>query len=347
MLAVGLLAFLVALPFTGLTPLWAATRATTPILLGCIIGALILANAVLGDSPPDERRGALGWSAMALGVAMLPLGIIAAVSTGLRIAQYGLTPERLWAVVFAAIACAYGLAYLVALLRARGGWGMPVRVANLRLGIALCGLAFLLSTPLLSFNALATRDQLARLRDGRTPAAKFDLAALRFDFGAPGKAAVTRLARDGATPAIRAAATDALKAENRWSARAVLAVRERADTLDARMRILPAKVPLPAWLRDGVAKIDVCDIKLPCAVVYFPGATDAVVVAAPTWGIDVTPLDARTIGQAKVADKVALAAEARQRATERAGVARGAVEVREVKRRQVFVDGKPVGNSFE
>ena len=173
------------------------------------------------------------------------------------------------------------------------------------------------------------------------------MAALRFDFGAPGQAAVTRLARDGGTPALRAAAKDALKAKDRWSARAELATRQRADTLDARIRIVPAKVPLPGWLRDGVAKIDVCDAKLPCVVIYLPGASDAVVVATPTWGVDVTPLDARMAGQREIVTKVGQAAETRQRAAERAGVMSGAVEVREVKRRQVFVDGKPVGTVFE
>lgn len=354
-LAVGLLAFLIALPFTGLSPLWAATRSTTPILIGCVIGALILGNAVLGDrSEHEARRGVLRWSAMGLGLALLPLGMIAAVSTGLRIAQYGLTPERLWAVVFTGIACAYGLAYLVALVRARGSWGEPVRVANLRLGIALCALAFILSTPLLSFNALATRDQLARLADGRTPPAKFDWAALRFDFGAAGKAAVARLAREGATPAIRSAAVDALKSDNRYATREAAAVRERADTLDARIRILPAPVPLPAWLRRGIARNGSCDLKRRCAVLFTPGSTEAIVVSSSDWGSDVQRIDAKSLAEPTARPRITAAsiearrvAQAKRQADLRAAIERGEIEVRTVERRQVFVAGEPIGVDFE
>lgn len=59
-LAVGLLAFLLLLPFRGVGLLWDATKFTTPILVLCIASALVLANAVLGDSEEEEPRSALG-----------------------------------------------------------------------------------------------------------------------------------------------------------------------------------------------------------------------------------------------------------------------------------------------
>lgn len=98
-LAFGLIAFIIALPFTGLTPLWEATKSTTPILLGCVIGALCLANAVIGDTEEQaSQHPILRISALALGLSILPLALIAAISTGSRIHQYGLTPDRIWAV---------------------------------------------------------------------------------------------------------------------------------------------------------------------------------------------------------------------------------------------------------
>ncbi|MDP8913276.1 MAG: DUF4153 domain-containing protein, partial [Pseudomonadota bacterium] len=119
-LAVGLALFVLALPITGLTPLWEKTSATTPILLGAIAGAFILANAVIGNSADEEARGvALRASAMALGAVMTPLALVAAVSTWLRIDQHGFTPERLWALVFVIAVLAVSLTYLWALLRGR------------------------------------------------------------------------------------------------------------------------------------------------------------------------------------------------------------------------------------
>ncbi|HYW14736.1 MAG TPA: DUF4153 domain-containing protein, partial [Allosphingosinicella sp.] len=53
-LAAGLVLFVLALPFTGLEPLWEQTRATTPILLVCILGAVVLINAVIGSGSADD-----------------------------------------------------------------------------------------------------------------------------------------------------------------------------------------------------------------------------------------------------------------------------------------------------
>jgi hypothetical protein len=73
-LAVGLGLFLIALPFTGLQPLWEATKATTPILLACAVGALLLVNAVIGNGGDDAPRNrVLRWAALVLAVATLPL----------------------------------------------------------------------------------------------------------------------------------------------------------------------------------------------------------------------------------------------------------------------------------
>ncbi|MEP7006410.1 MAG: DUF4153 domain-containing protein, partial [Sphingomonas bacterium] len=189
-LGVGLLLFLVALPFTGLGALWEATKSTTPILLSCVIGALILANAVIGNGEDEELTNpVLRWGAMALGLAALPLCVIAAIATGLRIAQYGFTPDRLWALVFVILATVYGVAYFVSLVLGRNRWAARVRPANLRIAFIVAAVALFLATPILSFNAISTADQVARLESGRITPNKFDWAALGFDFGDPGKAA--------------------------------------------------------------------------------------------------------------------------------------------------------------
>ena len=349
-LAVGLLAFLAALPFTGLTPLWLATKATTPILIGCVIGALVLCNAVIGDRPEEERRGVLRWSAMGLSLTMLPLGIIAGISVGLRIDQYGLTPDRLWASIFAAITCVYGLAYLKALVLARTHWAEPVRVSNLRLGIGLCVVALILSTPLLGFGAMSTRNQMARLADGRTLEAKFDWTALRFDFGPSGRAALSRLATSGPTPAIRAQAAAALQSQNRWSWRNNQERAVSASTLDARLKILPRTVPLPADLRLRLAQQDACGSNEPCAVIYTPGAGEAFVARVNRWGSGVAVLKLGPKGWLEPdpdGTGTVIGHEAFEDTVREAAIKRGDVEVRTVKRRQIFVGGKPQGTPFD
>ncbi|MBO9723223.1 MAG: DUF4153 domain-containing protein [Novosphingobium sp.] len=342
-LALGLVVFLAAIPFTGLAPLWDATRSTSPILLGCVIGALSLANAVIGDHASHETRSRLlRASVAALGIAMLPLGVIAAVSTGLRIQQYGLTPDRLWAVVFTAIACAYGLAYLVVLARRRLAAAPHLRSANLRLAGGLCFVALALSTPLINFGALSTRDQLARLESGRTPLDKFDWRALRFDFGPTGEAATRRLAANGRTPAIRAAATKARDAQGRWSLDPVALEPKRRAIASERLLVLPRGTRLPRDLYDQLTGYTACGYSGACTVLYSPGSDEAVIVTTND-----TNLWKRENGKwGSVAARPVTSGKGKLERLE-AALKAGSVEMRNVTRRQVFVDGQPVGQDFE
>ncbi|MGV3480120.1 MAG: DUF4153 domain-containing protein [Sphingobium sp.] len=356
-LGAALLLFLASLPFTGLSALWDATKATTPILLSCVIGALVLANVVIGDSEDDENRyPPLRWGAMALAVTMLPLAVIAAVSTGARIQQYGFTPDRLWALTFVIVACAFGLAYLVALVRGRMDWARHVRPANLRLAFGLCGLALFLALPILSFNAISARDQVSRLQSGRIAPDKFDWAALRFDFGEPGKASVAQLVRNHDT-AIRVAAVQALKAENRWALSRDQESRGRTERVARELRIIPAKVALPNGLLESFSRFDryadQAD-KRAYALFYKPGDTIAILVSYTCEGcipdVDIRRLSANGnweqpssgYDHGKSGDE--LKAQSR---LDGEAIARGAIEIRSVARRQVFVNGNPVGEVFE
>ena len=342
-LALGLVIFLVATVFTGLDPLWDATRSTSPILLGCVIGALCLANAVIGDAPPEEaRHPALRAGVAGLSLSMLPLGVIAAISTGLRIQQYGLTPDRLWAVVFTVIACAYGIAYLFVLLRWRQAAGPHFRVANLRLAIGLAVLALFLSTPVVNFGALSTNNQLLRLKTGKTPPELFDWAALRFDFGPTGVAATRSLAKNGPTPAIRAAATKAMATQNRWQMDS-LPIERRNKPIEAdRLTVLPRGTQLPVELHAQLPEYNACFTSGPCVVVHEPGSDEAIIAngyRANVWkkgkaGWEYAPGN-RPASVAGRNDQI------------EAGLKAGKVEVRSVTHRQIFVDGLPLGESFE
>ncbi len=359
-LGAGLLLFLIALPFTGLSALWDATKSTTPILLACAIGAFILINAVLGDGEEEERGRPLHWGAMGLGLAVLPLAVIAAIATGLRIGQYGFTPDRLWALTFVIVAAAYGVAYLVTLLRWRQGWAPHLRPANLRLAFALCVLALLLATPIVSFNAISTRDQVARLESGRTRPDRFDWRALAFDFGAPGRRALERL-KLAADPATARLAREAAAKTNRWEVADIAGAARARDTLDRRLRILPVRVTLPPELLAKLTDYDACgrgsDDR--CTLLYRPGATETVVVKEGC--LDRLTTNDRMAFAACDVSRLVLAdgkwvtasdiavpdRDAATRAAIGAGLRSGVIEVRPVTRRQVFIGGKPVGSPFE
>ncbi|MXP27130.1 DUF4153 domain-containing protein [Altererythrobacter indicus] len=342
-LALGLIAFIIALPFTGLTPLWETTKSTTPILLGCVIGALCLTNAVIGDT--DEQASQhliLRLSALALGVVMLPLALIAAISTGSRIHQYGLTPDRIWAVVFIAIACAYGLAYLVSIIGGRLRAAGHIRRANLRLAIALCGVAFVLSTPFLHFGALSTADQLARLKNGTTPADQFDWVALRFDFGKAGVEATRRLAKEGSTAEIRQAAAEAFKAKNRWELQTLHKKSAEQPIDETRLNILPQKVDLPPDLHKQLQTYDACGFSGSCTIIYEAGSAEAIIVRGTF-----VRLWQRVDGTWRAAPELNSYPDSEQVKESEQALAKGQFEIRDVTHRQLFVNGQPVGNWFK
>jgi aspartyl/glutamyl-tRNA(Asn/Gln) amidotransferase C subunit len=163
-LAAGLVLFVLALPFTGLEPLWSKTKSTTPLLLLCVLASVVLVNATAGNNEEEEARAPLlRWSGMGLIAVMLPLALVAAVSLGKRVGQYGYTPERLWAAVFVFGVAAVALGYLVSLVRGRLAWPSVLRRTNVMLAAGVCILALFLAMPVLNFGSLSASDQLARI----------------------------------------------------------------------------------------------------------------------------------------------------------------------------------------
>ena len=355
-LAIGLLFFVLALPFTGLEPLWRETKETTPILLACMFGAFVLANAVIGHSAEEEARARpLRWAAMALGAVLMPLGIVAAISLGKRIAQYGFTPDRLWAavVVFAAVAVA--AAYLLSILWRRGDWAGQIRRSNVALAACVSLLALFLALPIVDFGAISARNQLAMLQSGRIAPDRFDWAAMRFDFGPSGRKALERL-RDKGPEALRARAAAVLGARDRHGLESVDRSERQREAL-ASIQVLPRPVPVPPGLSQALSDHNACRAGARCFLFFEQGAVSAVAVSGPECperadtvharemcATDVTALRFTAEGWTPVE---AILPSPRDGPAESEALRRNQVEIREVRRRQVFVGGRPVGKPFE
>lgn len=360
-LASGLVIFVLALPFTGLEPLWSQTKSTTPILLICILGAVVLANAVIGNAADEEARSrVLRYAATALIAVMLPLAIVAAVSTGKRIGQYGYTPDRLWAAVFVAVAIGFAGFYLYALARGRAVWPERLRSANIRLALGLCALALFLALPIINFGAISTRDQLARLESGRVAPDKFDWAALRFDFGPSGRRALERLARSG-PDRLKQLAGQTLKAENRWSVPGAQALTTPSTRIvpegPVRVRPLPEDAPIPAELRARIELTPFCR-GAECRLV-FDGPARAMLASVGCPGCaTVVQRFARQpdgswqpVAQRMPYDPLPGAHDEPRsdshRERQARALAEGRLEVRSLEKRQLFIDGQPVGPAFD
>ena len=142
-------------------------------------------------------------------------------------------------------------------------WLRPLQ-QKLAIGLAL--LALFLALPILDFGAISTRDQLARLKSGATPAEKFDWAAMAFDFGPSGRAALAELAKSP-QKARANAAKSALAAKNRWDLngpRGALLLPPLAE----RVRVIPQGRALPAAALDRIAGSYMCSRAKACVALW-------------------------------------------------------------------------------
>ncbi len=266
-LAAALLIFLLSLAGTGLAKLWASGFSTAALMLAAAAFAVLLANAVIGNGTDDRATNPLlRWAAPVLAVAVLPLAGIAYFSMQLRIGQYGWTPERIWGLIATLIALAYGIIGLWAVVKGRRDFDDVLRPLQQKLAIGVALLALFLALPILDFGAISTRDQMARLNSGAVKIEKFDWAALAFDFGPRGRAALNDLARSPYKDRADAAKA-ALAAANRWDLtgpKGPVLLKPIAE----RLRIIPADRALPAEAIERIAGTYMCSRARACVALW-------------------------------------------------------------------------------
>jgi hypothetical protein len=199
-------AFLAALPATGLAPLW-ATGSATAILLTAAGTLVILINAAYQDGQEPPHR-ILQVAARAAGLALIPLVAIAAYSLWLRIDQHGLTPERVGGAGVIAVAACYTAGYAIAALWP-GRWFKPLEFTNFVSALVAFGLLVAVQTPFGDPARLSVEDQIRRLRAGLVTPEAFDYQFLRFHAVRYGMDALQGLARDKSSPRAQAIAEGA------------------------------------------------------------------------------------------------------------------------------------------
>jgi hypothetical protein len=243
------LAFVLALPFTGLEPLW-STRRATGILLTAAAVLVVLINSAQRDGESGSSVAAvLRYSSAVAVIVLAPLVALAGYGVALRVQQYGWTPQRIDALACVAIATCYALGYIIALARS----GVSLRgleATNVTTAFVILAVLLLLFTPIADPARISVADQLARLEAGQVAPEKFDFAFLRFQSGRYGDQALNRLkAKQDGPDAARIAqmASEALNQRNRWQAQQRQnTVRVTPATRAANIAVLrPKDQPIP------------------------------------------------------------------------------------------------------
>jgi hypothetical protein len=240
--------FLLALPFTGLEPLW-ATKTATALLLAASALLVVLINAAFQDgSVAHEVAMPIRVSARIAAVLLTPLTLIAAYALSLRVGQYGWTVDRLVAAfcLVVAISCAAG--YFWATIRGRE-WLARVAPVNVVTAFILLFLLLAIFSPLLDPARISVNSQLAHLKAGKVSAVKFDYEYLRFQGKRFGNDALKEMAgrksgKDAGTIAMKARA--ALDKKSSWEP----GIAPDKTNLAANIRVWPKGSALPSSFID-------------------------------------------------------------------------------------------------
>ena len=282
-------AFLLALPFTGLDPLW-KTRSAAAILLCSAAVLIVLINAAWQDGEPDGAVSpVLRWTARLAAGLLAPLVLLAGYALFLRIGQHGLTPDRVVGIACCLAGAVYAAGYLAAAVRP-GRWMRWVAHTNIAAAFVVLGLLLAIFSPLADPARLSVDDQIGRLTGGKVAGDKFDYAFLRWEAGRYGREALARLAKRPDDTGRRA--KEALARKERWAP--AERVDEPAVQGDPAMLQVAGGAALPAsFLKDGGwlvgdARQLGCTLQAPCPTALVDlndDGADEIVVAGKTQAV--------------------------------------------------------------
>lgn len=252
------------------------------LLLWLVTMTVALLNAAYQDGTGDAPYPQwLGLPIRYVTVLLLPVALLAICAIVLRIDAYGLTVPRVWGVLVALVAVAYGGGYAWAALR-RGPWMAEVGTVNVGVALFTIVALTLMLTPALSPERLAAASQYERIL------AKADTDAyayLRFDSGRYGRERLARLVKLETHPQadeIRRLASREIARKSRWNAKPLGTSLTAAafEAFPVGSEIDPALVAALGASMHAPA-LDPCATREPCPLLFVDlnrdGAAEAIV----------------------------------------------------------------------
>ncbi|WP_131782846.1 DUF4153 domain-containing protein [Legionella gresilensis] len=206
--------FLLSLFFTGLSPLWQTGHASALLLLAAGV-LIILINAVYREGAYDNKSlfSVQYWAAALSCYLLIPLMILAIYALYLRVQQYGLSVDRIYAAACMIIGSAYAVGYTLTALFSKKRFVL-FAYCNIATAFLILIIYLALHTPLADPVRLFVANQLLRLQSGKVTPEKFDFEALRYKGLRFGQQALLELQNIWQGPQreyVRAHAKDALK----------------------------------------------------------------------------------------------------------------------------------------
>ena len=183
--------FILALPFRGLSGLFGGFSAAAT-LAGVAFGAItLITTAMHREDAMAVEGGVMLTATKALALLVFVPAVLAVFAIWVRCVQYGLTPDRIAAMVAAVIIAVYALGYGVSVLM-RGRWAMRLRRMNRWMALVTVGVAALWLSPILNAERMTVWSQLNRAAAG-TPLDGLALYEMAHDWGRAGERGLARI----------------------------------------------------------------------------------------------------------------------------------------------------------
>lgn len=190
------LLFLAALPLRGLGDLFGGVSSAGTLMGVCLASVALVSIAVdRGDEFAVATPG-LRLATQGLALTQPALAGLALWAVGLRVSQYGWTPDRLLATGGAVLLAGYALAHAVSVLLPGAwgrGWTGRIRQVNTIMALAVMGFCAAWLTPLLDSGRISVNSQISRFEDGRLGAGDLAYWAMQHDWGKAGQAGLRHL----------------------------------------------------------------------------------------------------------------------------------------------------------
>jgi len=236
--------FLLSLPFTGLSHLWATKHATALLLSTAAVLVILINTAFQNGDVTNEVARVLRLSARLACFLLLPLVAIALYALSLRVSDYGWTTDRIIATCCLLVASCYALGYAWAAAQ-RSGWLNAVAPVNIGTAFVILAVLLALFSPLLDPARISVAQQVARLESGLQTAEKFDFDYLKFQGKRYGLAALERLKTSDAgkdAALVREKATRTLEKKKPWEN---IEIGLTAQELRATLKVWPSSKTIP------------------------------------------------------------------------------------------------------
>ncbi len=178
LVALVVLLFIVTLPFVGIGTI--STRISAAGLLNSLVLMLLVLVAMVWSPEKSQLPYPLALRYLVrLSLIVLPLlTLLAGWAVWVRIAQYGWTPERLYAVLITLVAMVWASGYAFSVVRRRREPLVVQGIVNQSVALLMLVILILLHSPVLDRYRISVNSQMARYHSGQTAADNLSLSML-------------------------------------------------------------------------------------------------------------------------------------------------------------------------